>query len=102
MSFSVTVRVDESTHLNLPVAESYVRIWPLAGDAMEFRSAASMLPSVISELVMLESIAREPRPRLALAPAAVVDPVPPFAIGRTPDTSDVRSTVPFAAAVMRP
>ena len=47
--------------------------------ASEARSSSAMVPSVISEEVIVVAVAKDAKPRLVLAAAAVVAPVPPFA-----------------------
>ena len=63
----------------------------------EERSSAAIVPSVISEEVIVLAVAKDPNPRLVLAVAAEVAPVPPFAMATLPVT--LVALVAFVAVV---
>ena len=54
--------------------------------ASEERSSAAIVPSVISEEVIVLKVDKDPKPRLDLASDALVAPVPPFAMATLPVT----------------
>ena len=71
--------------------------------AFEDRSSAAMVPSVISEEVIVLAVANDPKPRFVLAPAVVLAPVPPFAMATVPPLILVAVVaLPIKSAVIVP